>query len=105
MIIKPDVEAYFEFNRRRNVKDGYRPAHLIKDNYLTTGLHKYLKEQSVDGKLIGTITFITPEEYPACLWIGKKIEMYEGSKLIGYATITKIYNLLLEKHEKCTDIN
>lgn len=36
----PDVEAVFEFNgtRMHPAADGYRPAHLITNNYLTTGV-------------------------------------------------------------------
>ncbi len=45
----------------------------------------------------GTITFISPENYPDSLWIGKKIAMYEGSQVIGYATILQIFNPVLEK--------
>ena len=41
--LKPDVEAIFEFvgYRKDNVYEGYRPTHLICDNYFTTGLHSY----------------------------------------------------------------
>ena len=37
----PDVEVIFEFNgtRQNPAYDGYRPAHLVTDNYLTTGIH------------------------------------------------------------------
>ncbi len=95
----PDVEAIFEFNGTRSnpVYDGYRPAHLVTDNYLTTGVHHYYNVESVppDGTAKGTITFITPEAYPHCLWVGKKIRIQEGGRIIGYATITDIYNPLL----------
>ena len=39
----PDVEVLFEFNgaRKNSVADGYSPSHLVKENYLTIGLHKY----------------------------------------------------------------
>lgn len=98
MNLKPDVEALFLFLNSRKVCDGFRPAHLVKENYLTTGLHNYYNlESSEDGELMGTITFISPEAYLACLWIGKKIEMYDGTKLIGYATITQIFNTVLQK--------
>ena len=35
----PDVEAIFRFSgtRSRPYADGYRPAHRVTDNYLTTG--------------------------------------------------------------------
>lgn len=96
---KPDVEVTFEFNgtRKTPVYNGYRPAHLIVENYLTTGIHHYFEVNFVlpDGKAKGTITFISPEEYPHCLWVGKKINIQEGEHVVGYATVTKILNTLL----------
>jgi len=97
----PDVEVIFEFNggRRNPSLDGYRPHHLVKAGYLTTGIHHYYDVNAVapDGTAKGTITFITPEAYPACLWVGKKINIQEGANIVGYATITKIFNPILEK--------
>lgn len=98
MKLNPDVEAIFEFtgHRKNNVCNGYRPAHLICDDYLTTGLHSYYKQKhNFDDKIVGTITFISPEYYPNSIWVGKKIEMYEGKRLVGYAIITKIFNEIL----------
>ena len=96
----PDVEVVFEFNgtRRNPAYDGYRPAHLVTDNYLTTGVHHYYDVDYVpsNGTAKGTITFISPEEYPHCLWVGKKLSIQEGERVVGYATITSIYNTLLE---------
>ena len=91
----PDVEVIFEFNetRRTPANDGYRPAHLVTDHYLTTGIHHYYGVESVPPK--GTITFLSPESYPHCLWVGKKIRIQEGDRIVGYATITNIYNPLL----------
>lgn len=95
----PDVEVIFEFNnvRKNPASDGYRPAHLIKADYLTTGIHHYYDADTVapNGTAKGTISFITPEAYPACLWVGKKINIQEGEKIVGYATITKIFNPIL----------
>lgn len=96
----PDVEVIFEFNGTRihPAVDGYRPAHLICKDYLTTGVHHYYGVNSVppDGTAKGTITFLTPEAYPHCLWIGKKIKIQEGEHIVGFATITEIYNQLLK---------
>lgn len=100
----PDVEVIFEFNgtRRTPACDGYRPAHLVTDNYLTTGIHHYYSVESVppNGTAKGTITFLSPEFYPHCLWIGKKISIQEGEHIVGYATITSIYNLLLQSENQ-----
>lgn len=64
-------------------------------------MHSYYKlENSNKGVLKGTITFVSPEDYPACLWKGKQITMYKGKNVVGYATITNIFNPILCKKEK-----
>ena len=104
IIPTPDVEVLFEFSdiRKTPVKDGYRPAHLIKDNYLTSGVHHYYNKTSIKPKekTKGTITFISPNTYPNSLWIGKKINIQEGSKIVGTATILKIFNPILISKSK-----
>ncbi len=96
----PDVKVLFQFNgvRQRPMYSGCRPVHLIKDDYLTSGLHCYDNETCVaaDGNVTGTITFITPEAYPHCLRVGQKIKILDGPmKTIGYATVLEIYNPVL----------
>ena len=107
MNTNPDVEVVFEFNDRRSnpAHDGYRPAHLVDDTYLTTGIHHYydVSEVPPNGQAKGTITFLSPDAYPACLWIGKKINIQEGAKIVGCATITQIFNPLLEQPEGGTN--
>ncbi|MBQ8621533.1 MAG: hypothetical protein IJ422_04375 [Oscillospiraceae bacterium] len=96
---EPDVEVLFELigTRKHLVADGYRPHHLIMDRYLTTGVHHYYDVQTVspDGTAKGTITFLSPEVYPNCLWEGKKINIQEGERIVGYATILKVFNPIL----------
>lgn len=103
MIKLPDVEVLFEFNgtRKSPAADGYRPAHLVAENYLTTGIHHYYEVDLVlpNGTAKGTITYLSPEAYPQCLWIGKKISIQEGEHIVGYATIIDIYNSLLENKD------
>ena len=98
--IQPDVEVKFEFNttRKTPAKSGYRPHHLVKDDYLTTGVHKYFDvEQVSPGEVAyGTVTFITPEAYPHCLHKGKIIPISEGKRIVGYATVIKVLNPLLD---------
>lgn len=100
MNILPDVEAIFEFNGTRitPATNGYRPAHLVMENYLTTGIHHYHEVDSVppNGTARGTITFLSPDAYPHCLWVGKKINIQEGARIVGYATIINIYNPVLQ---------
>ena len=107
----PDIEVIFEFNgiRKNPASDGYRPAHLVKKNYLTTGVHHYYDVDAVapNGTAKGTITFITPEAYQACLWVGKRINIQEGERIVGHATIIKVFNPILNVQKpfesKCDD--
>lgn len=100
----PDVEVIISFlktedgGRSTPCISGYRPCHLIKDDYLTSGEHNYFgKDKVLPGESVkGTITFITPEYYPHCLWEGKVINVQEGSKIVGYAKVTKILNNMLK---------
>ncbi len=103
MIRLPDVEVLFEFNgtRKTPAANGYRPHHLVTDNCLTTGIHHYYDVDSVspNGTAKGTITFLSPEAYPGCLWFGKKINIQEGERIVGFATIINIYNSILENKD------
>lgn len=95
----PDVRVIFRFNgmRKTPVHDGYRPDHLIKKNYLTCGVHHYDGAEQVqpNTSASGTITFIAPEHYPHCLWIGKIVNIQEGARIVGTAEITEIMNPIL----------
>ena len=80
---------------------GYRPNHLVKDDYLTCGVQKYYDTDRLEyGKpALGTITFLAPYHYMRSLWVGKKISVQEGATVVGYATVKKIFNKHLEKKE------
>ena len=61
-----DIEAKITFlkaeegGRATPVYTGYRPAHLVKEDYLTTGTHHYYDKDKVEigETVLGTITFI-----------------------------------------------
>ncbi len=98
----PDVEAEItllaEGGRLAPARSGYRPAHKVRGDYLTTGEHHYFGcDQVFPGQTVhGTITFITPDAYPHCLRVGCVIDIQEGGRLVGHARITRIMNALLE---------
>lgn len=83
-IIKSDGNGR---GKNKPVYSGYRPAHLIRDDYLTTGEHHYYGDAVLQPgeTVMGTITFISPEIYPRTLWIGKVLRIQEASKIVGYA--------------------
>ena len=98
----PDIEVRFVFNGERNrpAADGYRPAHLLNGNYLTTGIHHYDDTDSVapNGSATGTITFISPEYYRHSLSVGETIPVQEGKRIVGYATVLRILNPELDRN-------
>ncbi len=104
MKYKPDIEAEITFlsteqgGKTRSVLTGYRPNHLIKPDYLTSGEHTYIDVQEVQpGQTARAyIKFIAPEEYPHILYVGKVINVQEGSHLVGHAKVLKIFNKTLE---------
>lgn len=95
-----DIDAKITFlkakegGRTTPVFSGYRPAHLVNGSYLTTGIHHYYDKEKVElgETVLGTITFISPEAFPSCLWVGKRISIQEASHIVGYAEITKVFN-------------
>ncbi|MBO4808534.1 MAG: hypothetical protein J5537_05780 [Lachnospiraceae bacterium] len=97
--MKADVEVVFCFDEKKELYDGYRPSHLIDGKNLTTGVHHYFDSGLSQNTVKGTITFIAPEDYPNSLKIGDKIDMFEGSKKIGFAEILEIFNPILGRNE------
>ena len=97
----PDIEADFYFNgiRKGYVLSGYRPDHMVKDNYITTGVHQYYGNCRVEpnGSARGSISFLMPNKIPHCMWIGKRIPIQEGSTVVGYAIVTRVINPILQK--------
>jgi translation elongation factor EF-Tu-like GTPase len=100
----PDVEAEItmlsaeEGGRSVPAYSGYRPNHKVRDDLLTSGTHQYFDcDEVLPGQTVrGTITFIKPEAYPHCLWVGRVISVQEGGWVVGRARITRIMNALLE---------
>lgn len=101
----PDIEAIVFFlptsegGKARAVMSGYRPNHLVKEDYLTSGHHEYLDKQLVAPGESATaqIWFLAPEQYPHTMWVGANIPVQEGARLVGYAKVTKVFNELLAK--------
>ena len=107
--MSPDIEAKITIlvsddkgnGRNKPAYSGYRPAHLVRDDYLTPGIHQSSGDVVVQPgeTVMGTITFITPEVYPRILWVGKIIRIQEGARVVGHAEVTQIFNEILKKSD------
>ena len=96
----PDVEAILtllptsEGGREHPAFSGYRPNHLVRQDYLTSGTITCLDSELIAPGESGRvqITYITPEVYPHCMWEGRVVRVQEGGRLIGHARITAVLN-------------
>lgn len=99
----PDIEAVVtllsadEGGRSTPAISGYRPAHSVSDDYLTSGLHQYIgQDRLAPGQSCPTnIWLLSPDLYPHSLWVGKVLKVQEGGRLVGHAKITKVFNVAL----------
>jgi translation elongation factor EF-Tu-like GTPase len=98
MKLAPDFEGTFYMlpidGRITPVRSGYRPQHLIHENYQTSGDHTYPDQEWVNlGDSVRVLVrFISPEIYPNCIWEGRVLQVLEGSKKVGEVTISRIFN-------------
>ena len=100
MTSKPDCIGVFALlptsqgGREGSVLSGYRPQHLLHDNYQTSALHQYEDTDELHPGQAATtkVWFITPEVYPRILWPGRVISVFEGSKRVGSLRVTEVLN-------------
>ncbi len=85
--------------REGPILSGYRGAHLIKDGYLTSGIIQLIEKEALfpGETTIAFVNYLTPEVYPNTLWVGKEMNIQEGGKIAGKATIKEVCNNRLLK--------
>lgn len=78
----------------------YRGYCAIKENYLTS-----LCFQTLDGNDMlyeqphsCYVNFLIPKVYPHTIWIGRKIELYEGKYCVGTLSVEEIKNPILDRN-------
>lgn len=107
MCVKADVEVLFQFNGTRHgpTASGYRPDHLVKPGFVTTGEHFYydVREVPPDGQARGAIRFLCPEMFPGCFWAGKEIPIREGTRVVGKGIVLRILNPILAADRQIDD--
>jgi hypothetical protein len=99
----PDAHVMFELTSQlmsggaKSVLSGYRPHYKIRPDYLTSVRHRFLDDAGVTTgeRKPAEVWFLTPEAYPHSLWEGQILEVAEGARVVGTATIMKVLNPLL----------
>ena len=99
----PDAEVLFELTSRtfsgemKRVLSGYRPTYDILPGYWTSVHHEFVDVEGVatGEKARAEVWFLTPEVYAHSLWVGRILTVAEGSRHVGVATVSKIFNQVL----------
>ena len=80
--------------RRTGVCNNYKPQYRVLDDYLTSTVHAFVDKEIINpGESCNAyVKFITPEYYPNCLFVGRKIYVHEASKIVGLATVIEVYS-------------
>lgn len=100
----PDVKGIVSFlsttegGRRGYAGQGYRPQHVFQKDWITSGQHQYIDQETVEPgeSALAKVWFLTPLE--GSLEVGTKLRIQEASKLVGYLLVTEIYNESLAKY-------
>ena len=80
-------------------QSGYRPHHRLRGDYQTSGVHDYVGCSTLNpGETAeATISFLEPLAYLRSITKGDVIEISEGSRVVGHATILAVLNPVLER--------
>lgn len=79
--------------------NGYRPHHRLLGDYQTSGVHHYPGRSTLNpGETAETtISFLEPLAYLRSITKGDVIEISEGSRVVGHATILAVFNPVLQR--------
>ena len=100
-----DAEVLFELTaptlegQVKNVTAGYRPLYDVCTEFWTSSHHEFLDLPTVQTgqSSRANVWFISPEHYPHSLWVGRVLNVAEGSRIVGAATVLNVFNPLLLK--------
>lgn len=100
----PDLIVNFALTALRTdgspkyVISGYRPIYKVKFDYWSSAHHEFIDASRVETgqQAHAEVWLLSPQAYPQTFWIGRRIEVAEGVRLIGVADVLQVLNPLLE---------
>ena len=83
----------------------YRGCCAVREDYLTSLCFQTLdeKEMIFEQPHRCFVNFFSPNVYPHTLWVGRKIELYEGKYHVGTMVVEEIKNPVLDRNAKYKD--
>ena len=102
----PDIEAEItllptiEGGRHTVALSGYRPTHDFDlSGMLNDAVHEYIGCDSIapEASAKANMWFLAPDHQVERLYPGFKFTVQEGSRIVGYGVITKVFNEVLRR--------
>jgi len=101
----PDAEVLFELTAStfegqiKSVASGYRPLYDVCSEFWTSSHHEFLDLSTVQTGQTSraNVWFLSSEHHSHSLWVGRALHVTEGSRIVGAATVLKVFNPLLVK--------
>ena len=90
-------DAVVEVTMQRDIVNGYRPQHRVLPDYQTSGEIELIDRASLRAgeSALARIWYLSPEAYPKSLWVGKVIDVCEGSRVVGSTRVVEVCNPVL----------
>lgn len=100
----PDLIVNFVLTELRSdgslkrVISGYRPIYKVRPDYWSSAHHEFVDGTSVEtgGQSLAEVWLLSPEAYPHTFWIGRRVEVAEGTRIVGTIDVVEILNPLLK---------
>ncbi len=100
----PDLIVNFSLTACRSdgslkkVISGYRPIYKVRTDYWSSSHHEFVGATGVctGQQCEAEVWLLSPEAYPHTFWLGRRVEVAEGSRVVGVVDVLKIVNPLLE---------
>jgi hypothetical protein len=98
LIVNLSLTAHQSDGSLKEVISGYRPVYKVRTDHWSSAHHEFVEATGVcTGQWRkADVWLLAPEAYPHTFWIGRRVEVAEGSRVVGVADILQILNPLLE---------
>lgn len=82
----------------KEVVSGYRPIYKVRADYWSSAHHEFVDVTGVwtGQQAKAEVWLLSPEAYPHTFWIGRRVDVAEGSTIVGVIDVLQIFNPLLE---------
>ncbi|WP_157655175.1 hypothetical protein [Burkholderia ubonensis] len=98
LIVNFSLTAHRSGGSSKKVISGYRPIYKVRNDYGSSAHHEFVDATGVctGHQCKAEVWLLSPEAYPHTFWLGRRVEVAEGSRVVGVADVLEIVNPLLE---------